>query len=110
VFSIGSPPQLRFHNSLKIRINGSVSQIDLKHQTHSQGVSGKNYNEIPRLTGHALCHTTFTGGGQDMTKSSERKRFDWLEHKSRTGHLTKQEQLELGEAYLKSDPAKKMKK
>ncbi|MGZ4032014.1 MAG: hypothetical protein ACXVC1_10070 [Tumebacillaceae bacterium] len=45
-----------------------------------------------------------------MTKSSERKRFDWLEHKSRTGHLTKQEQLELGEAYLKSDPGKKTSK
>ncbi|MBL0388312.1 hypothetical protein JJB07_17035 [Tumebacillus sp. ITR2] len=34
-----------------------------------------------------------------MTRS-ERKRLDWLNEKSRAGRLTKQEQLELGEAHL----------
>ncbi|WP_170119508.1 hypothetical protein [Tumebacillus permanentifrigoris] len=34
-----------------------------------------------------------------MTRG-EKKRLDWLTEKSRAGRLTKQEQLELGEAHL----------
>ncbi|MGB8955878.1 MAG: hypothetical protein WCC10_10930 [Tumebacillaceae bacterium] len=43
-----------------------------------------------------------------MEHGSHGKRFDWLVQKSRNGRLTKQEQLELGEAFLA--PAKEMSK
>ncbi|WP_265415039.1 hypothetical protein [Tumebacillus algifaecis] len=35
-----------------------------------------------------------------MTERSLKKRLEWLDRKARSGKLTKQEQIELGQAFL----------